>query len=218
MRIDLHCHTCYSRDSLTSLDALLRSMDRRGLDMVAITDHNTIAGALDFAARAASRFLVGQEINTTRGELLAFFLQEEVPPGLSPRETISQIHAQGGLAGASHPLDRVRGEAMGRKVLEEIHTQLDFVEALNARVTYASDNDQARDLAVRWGLPASAGSDAHAPAEVGRAYVEMAPFDGPRAFLDSLANGQIGGKLSSPLVHFYSTYAKWRKRARLGQR
>lgn len=213
MRIDLHCHTRYSRDSLTSLDALLRSMDRQGLDMVAITDHNTVAGALDFCRRAPDRFLVGEEIKTTHGELIALFLEKEIPPGLSLEETISRVHVQGGLVGAPHPLDRVRGEAMGREMLEKIHTQLDFLEAFNARVTYASDNDLARDLAGRWGLPASAGSDAHAPSELGRTYVEMAPFDDPRAFLDSLGKGQIRGRLSSPLVHFYSTYAKWRKRA-----
>jgi hypothetical protein len=102
---------------------------------------------------------------------------------------------------------------MGREMLEKIHTQLDFLEAFNARVTYASDNDLAWDLAGRWGLPASAGSDAHAPSEVGRTYVEMAPFDDPNAFLGSLGKGQIRGRLSSPLVHFYSAYAKWRKRA-----
>ncbi|NIV34743.1 MAG: hypothetical protein GWN58_36375, partial [Anaerolineae bacterium] len=61
-------------------------------------------------------------------------------------------------------------------------------------------------------LPGSAGSDAHAPPEVGRAYVDMPAFDGPQEFLESLALGQIRGRLSSPLVHFYSTYAKWRKR------
>lgn len=213
MRIDLHCHTCFSRDSLTSFDALLRSMDRQGLDMVAITDHNTVAGALDFCTRAPDRFLVGEEIKTTHGELIALFLEEEIPPGLSLEETISRVHVQGGLVGAPHPLDRVRGEAVGGETLEKIHAQLDFLEAFNARVTYASDNDLARDLAGRWGLPATAGSDAHAPSEVGRAYVEMTPFEDPDAFLGSLGKGQIRGRLSSPLVHFYSTYAKWRKRA-----
>ena len=64
MRIDLHCHTHHSRDSLMTYDALLRRMDQRGMDMVAITDHNTIAGALAFHARAPERFLVGEEIKT----------------------------------------------------------------------------------------------------------------------------------------------------------
>jgi predicted metal-dependent phosphoesterase TrpH len=212
MRIDLHCHTCHSRDSLMTYDALLRRMDRRGLDMVAITDHNTIAGALAFHARAPERFVVGEEIKTTCGELIALFLHEEVPPGLSPEETIDRIRAQGALVGASHPLARFRGEALGMERLKSIRRNLDFLEVFNARMTFSKDNRLAREMATRWGLPGSAGSDAHAPSEVGRAYVDMSAFDGPQDFLDNLAIGQIRGRLSNPFVHFYSTYAKWRKR------
>jgi predicted metal-dependent phosphoesterase TrpH len=212
MRVDLHCHTCYSRDSLTTYDELLQAMDRRDLDKVAITDHNVIAGAMEFHARAPDRFLVGEEIKTTHGELIALFVEERIPPGLSPQETIARVHAQSGLIGAPHPLDRLRSEALGRRMLEAIHEQLDFLEVFNARVSFARDNRLARELAVRWGLPGSAGSDAHAPSEVGRAYIEIPPFDDPASFLDSLAQGQIGGRLSSPGVHLLSTYAKWRKR------
>jgi len=212
MRLDLHCHTHRSPDSLMTYDALLRRMDQREMDMVAITDHNTIAGALAFRARAPERFLVGEEIKTSSGELIALFLEEEVPPGLSPEDTISRVHAQGGLVGVSHPLDRLRGEALGMERLKSIRGELDFLEVFNARITFPNDNRLARESAARWGLPGSAGSDAHAPAEVGRAYVEMPEFDGPQEFLDSLALGQVRGRPSSPLVHFYSTYAKWRKR------
>lgn len=215
MRIDFHCHTHGSPDSLTRCDALLRWMDRRGVDIVAITDHNTIAGAREFQACAPDRFVVGEEIKTTQGELIGLFLREEVPPGLSLEETIDCVRAQGGLVGASHPLDRYRGEAIGRKVLEAIRGQLDFVEVFNARTTLSADNRLARELAVRWGLPGSAGSDAHAPFEVGRAYVEMSCFESSQDFAHCLAQGQIGGRLSSPLVHFVSRYAQWRKRLRM---
>ncbi len=212
MRIDLHCHTFHSSDSLMTFDGLLQAMDRRGLDMVAVTDHNTIAGARALYARAPDRFVIGEEIKTTQGELMALFLEEEVPPGLSAEETIIRVHRQGALVGASHPFDRLRGEAIGMDSLESIRQELDFLEVLNARMTFRKDNRLAREMAARWGLPGSAGSDAHAPSEVGRAYVDMMPFDDPQDFLHSLAMGQIGGRLSSPTVHLYSTYAKWRKR------
>lgn len=212
MRVDLHCHTCYSRDSLTRLPALLRWMDRREVDKVAITDHNTIAGALEFQARAPTRFVVGEEIKTCHGELLALFLTEEIPMGLSIPETIARIRDQGGLVGVSHPLDRVRSEAMGLEHLEEFHQSLDFIEVLNARTVFPKDNDRALELAIRWGLPGSAGSDAHAPFEVGRVYVDMPPFKDPASFLQSLRQGTIGGRVSSPLVHLVSTYAKRRRR------
>jgi len=212
MRIDFHCHTHYSRDALIDLESLVHRMDRRGIDLVVITDHNAIDGALEFRRRAPERFLVGEEVKTTHGELLAFFVAELVPPGLSLQETIARVRGQGGVVGASHPLDRWRHEAMGREALESIHEQLDFVEVFNARAISPNDNHLARELATRWGLPGTAGSDAHSPLEVGRAYVEMGCFEGRDAFLDCLAQGQIGGKLSSPLVHLASTYAKWRRR------
>jgi predicted metal-dependent phosphoesterase TrpH len=212
MRIDLHCHTRYSPDSLTTLDALLHRMDQRKLDMVAITDHNTIAGALEFRARAPARFVAGEEIKTLDGEVLALFVREHVPPGLPVLETIRRVHDQGALAGVSHPLDRLRGEAIGREKLQAIRTNLDFIEILNARIIFPRDNRMAREMAVRWGVPGSAGSDAHAAFEVGRVYVEMPPFEGPQDFVDCLAQGQVGGRLSSPLVHFFSNYAKLRKR------
>ena len=180
--------------------------------MVAITDHNTVEGARDFCGRAPDRLLMGEEIRTTEGEVLALFVEEHVPPDLSLQETFHRVHSQDGLVGASHPLDRFRDEAMGREMLETVRGQLDFVEVLNARVIAPGDNRVARELAVRWGLALSAGSDAHAAFEVGRAYVEIPRFEGRYDFLDCLAEAQIGGGVSSPLVHFVSTYAKWRKR------
>jgi hypothetical protein len=189
-------------------------MDRRRIDVLAITDHNLIDAALDFQHRAPGQFLVGEEIKTTEGELLALFITEWVPPHLPPEETIYRVHEQGGLVGASHPLDRLRREAMGSQVLDAIHHRLDFIEVMNARVIFSGDNRRAREKAARWGLPGSAGSDAHAPFEVGRCYVEMPSFDGPHDFLDCLAQAQIGGWVSSPLVHFASTYAKLLKRFR----
>ena len=187
-------------------------MDRKGLDMVAITDHNTVEGARDFCRKAPDRLLMGEEIRTTEGEVLALFVEEHVPPDLSLQETLDRVHAQDGLVGAPHPLDRFRDVSMGRQTLETVRGQLDFVEVLNARVIAHGDNRLARELAVRWGLAVSAGSDAHAAFEVGRAYVEMPRFEGRHDFVDCLAQAQIGGGESSPLVHFVSTYAKWRKR------
>jgi predicted metal-dependent phosphoesterase TrpH len=208
MKVDFHVHTCYSKDSLTLLETVIERCQRRGLDKVAITDHNTIAGALALREMAPELVIVGEEIKTPTGELIAYFLEEEIPKGLSAGETIARIRAQGGVVGVSHPLDRLRREAMRWANLMEIIDQVDALEVFNARTIFPADNRRAEELARQRGLLVTAGSDAHAACEIGQAYVEMPPFNGKEEFMESIAQGQIVGRLSAPWIHFISTYAK----------
>jgi len=212
LRVDLHVHTRFSRDSLTPLEKIIAACRRRGLDKVAITDHNTIAGALALQEMAPELVIVGEEIKTTRGELIAYFLHEEIPKGLEPKEVIARVREQGGVVGVSHPLDRLRREAMGREDVLRIIEQVDFLEVSNARVIFPADNRRAMELAREHGLPGTAGSDAHTVWEIGRAYMEMPAFTTPAEFLAALREARIGGGLSSPLIHFFSTWAKIRCR------
>ena len=208
MKVDLHVHTRYSRDSLTLLETVIETCQRRGLDKVAITDHNTIAGALALREMAPELVIVGEEIKTPAGEFIAYFLEEEIPQGLSPQEVIARIRAQGGVVGVSHPLDRLRREAMRWANLMEVIDQVDALEAFNARTTFPADNRRAEELARQRGLLVTAGSDAHAACEIGQAYVEMPPFNDREGFMESLAQGRIVGRLSAPWIHFSSMYAK----------
>jgi predicted metal-dependent phosphoesterase TrpH len=212
MKVDFHVHTCYSGDSLTSLEAVIAACRKRGLDKVAITDHNTIAGALVLREMAPDLVIVGEEIKTDVGEIIAYFLEEEVPRGLSVQEAIARVREQGGLVGVPHPLDRLRREAMGLPHLLSIIEQVDMLEAFNARTTFPSDNRRTLDLARERGLLVTAGSDAHIAWEIGHAYVEMPAFSDGEEFLRSLARGQIVGRLTTPLIHLTSTWAKWIKR------
>jgi predicted metal-dependent phosphoesterase TrpH len=212
MKMDLHVHTCYSHDSLTSLEDVIAACRRRGLDKVAITDHNTIAGAVALHELAPELVIVGEEIKTSHGEVIAFFVEEEVPAWLPPEETITRLRAQGAIIGVPHPLDRLRREAMGLEALLTIIDRVDCLEGFNARCILPGDNRRALALARERGLPVTAGSDAHSPMEIGAAYVEMPPFGRKDEFLHSLAQARIGGHLSSPLVHFTSTWAKFRRK------
>ena len=211
IKIDLHVHTCYSDDSLTPLDTIVEVCRRKGLDAVAITDHNAIEGALALHEIAPFPVIVGEEIKTTRGEIIGLFLSEVIPKGLSPQETIAAIREQGGIVYVPHPLDRVRRSPVGPRVLDSILEQVDALEIFNSRVLLPSDNERARRLAEARGIPGGAGSDAHTAREIGRAYVEMPTFDGPEDFLDKLHRGTIHGRLSFLDVHFYSTYARVRE-------
>jgi hypothetical protein len=205
-------HTNASRDCAVSPEKLIDVARRRGLSRVAVTDHNSIQGALAARAIAPEFVIVGEEIKTDSGELIAYFLREQIPPGISLEETIRRIRDQGGVVGVSHPLDRLRREAIGRDALLPILTLVDCLEGFNARVIFPSDNARAAVLAKEHGLPCTAGSDAHSALEIGRAYVEMPPFDGPAGFVESLRRGKIGGRLSSPCVHLISTINKRRRR------
>jgi predicted metal-dependent phosphoesterase TrpH len=150
-------------------------------------------------------------VKSREGEIIGYFLTELVPKGLSPEETVKRIRGQGGLVAIPHPFDtlrtasRIQTPALERLVAAGL---VDILEVLNARSIDPGDNRRAFEYAKAHGLAMSAGSDAHSLTEVGKAYVEVAPFDGPQEFLEALRNGTIHGTESNKLIHMSSTWAR----------
>lgn len=217
--VELHAHTCYSKDCLTPLGKFIAECRRKRIDRVAVTDHNTTAGAFKLKAMAPDLIIVGEEIKTAdAGEILAYFLTEEVPMNLPVREAIRRVRDQGGVVGVSHPADRLRHEAMGLDRLEPIVDLVDALEVFNARCLYAADNAAARDFAARHNKTGFAGSDAHTLLELGRATVTLDDFDSPQSFLENLRSARLNTRLSLPFVHLASTWAKWMRRLKLAPR
>lgn len=212
VNVELHCHTCYSKDSLMTPAKLLAVARRRRIHRLAVTDHNTIEGALEAQALDPARFIAGLEIMTTEGELLAYFVKEHVPAGLSPEDTIGRLRLQGAIIGVSHPYDSIRHGSWDEDNLRRILPLIDLVEVFNARTMTIHPNKRAQALAEREGKVGIAGSDAHHPSEVGAVKMRMDDFATPAEFLHSLASATIIGRRSSPLVHFFSRYATWRKK------
>jgi predicted metal-dependent phosphoesterase TrpH len=174
--VDLHCHTSASFDSLADPLKVVRAARDRGITHLAITDHDRIDGAL--RAREAGiegiTIIVGEEVKTTGGDLICLFLDEAIPPGLSPAETIARARAQGGLVGIPHPFDRHRGSV--GKAEDEIRALVglvDWVEVHNARIVGGKGNEQAAELARSTGIPGVAVSDAHSILEVGVAATRL---------------------------------------------
>jgi hypothetical protein len=161
---------------------------------------------------APFQVIVAEEIATPVGEIMGMFLTEEIPKGVTPEEAIARIKSQGGLVCIPHPFGRYFLQNSSRLTSPEILSQVDIIEAFNARTPFSSSCARARRLAEQRGKPASAGSDAHTVGEIGQAYVEMPEFNGPDDFLHCLSQGRIFGQRSSPLVHFNSTWAKIKKR------
>jgi hypothetical protein len=215
IRAECHNHSYYSPDSILPPKTMLWRARRRGLNVIAVTDHDTVRGGLVAQELVAKkmpemRVIVGEEVRTSNGEVLGLFLTEDVPRGLSALETIERIHAQGGVAGAPHPFDTHRS-SLRAEGLALVEGQLDFIEGLNARMVQSRHNDQAQDYAKAHNLPMSAASDAHSPREIARCYVEMPDFETPAKFLESLRAGKLCGHLSSPLIHLISRYATLRR-------
>ncbi len=201
LRADLHVHTCYSPDSRASLEDIVKVCQRKGINCLAITDHNTIAGAMRFKELAPFPIIVGEEIMTLSGELIGYFLQEEIPPGLSAEETVARIKSQGGLVCLPHPFDRLTRSPLRSREREKLLPQIQIVEVFNSRTVFPGASAKARHFARQNGFLASAGSDAHLPYEVGNAYVEMPSFSSPEDFLASLRQGKIFGRPVNPLIH-----------------
>ena len=212
LKADLHTHTYFSPDALTSPEKYVQTCLKRGINCVAVTDHNEIDGALAVQKLASFKVIIGEEVESLEGEIIGLFLREEVAAGLSPEETVRRIKEQGGLVCVPHPFDRFRGEHLAEAALMRILPQVDIIEALNARTTLRSDNERAARFAQEHGLAMSAGSDAHSARELGRACVEMPDFEGPQEFLQALRQGRIVGRVSSSLVHFWSRWARLRRR------
>jgi predicted metal-dependent phosphoesterase TrpH len=210
LRVEFHCHTVFSKDSLTQPQELVRIARKIGLDRLIVTDHNSTGGA--FAAKAIDPELViiGEEILTSQGELLASFMREEIPPFLSPMETIQRLGDQGAFISVSHPFDAQRGWKLDE--LLKILPHVDAIETFNSRCMLSAYNDQALAFAKEHNIPGTVGSDAHVPRELGRAILVTPLFadsDGLRAVI---RQAQPITRLSSPTIHLTSRYAVLMKR------
>jgi hypothetical protein len=211
LAVDFHTHTFASKDSPTSAEQLVRACHRLGLDRIVVTDHNMIAGGRAAQALDPERIIIGEEIMTTRGEILAAYVSEEVPPGLSPQETIRRLRGQGAFISVSHPFDLWRSGGWSLEDLLEITPLVDAIETFNARCMKPGANRLAAAFARAYGLAGTAGSDAHAAFELGTARVILPQFAGPDELRKVVGQGKVHGRLSPLWVHFVSRYASLRK-------
>lgn len=216
--VEMHSHTLWSKDCIVPFDAIIRLCEKRGIDRIAITDHNTAQGALAMQKIAPDLIIVGEEIMTDRGEILGYFMQESIPAGLTPDETIQRLRDQGAVISVSHPFDRLRKGAWHEEDLLKIIDKVDAIEVFNARCMYKEDNEKAQLFAQKHHLTGSVGSDAHSRIEYGRAMVQVQPFEGASDFLMALKAAQHINRYSSWFVHVNSSTAKWSRKLGLRSR
>jgi predicted metal-dependent phosphoesterase TrpH len=215
--VDLHCHSSSSFDSLSKPADLVRNAQRFGLTHLAITDHEHIEGAQrarDLAPDGVS-VIVGEEVRTTGGDLLGLFMEQAVPPGMSPADTAAAIHEQGGLVGLPHPFDRFRssgGAMAAADAIEGLAAAIDFVEVHNARAVGRA-NERAALFAKEHGLPGLASSDAHSLMELGVAYSVL-----PRGFSSAAELSELLGEADLVMGRGSYFVRAWTPVAKLVQR
>lgn len=212
-KVDLHCHTHFSPDSLSKIHLLLKRAKELGLNKIAITDHNCILGAQIAYDAEPDLVIVGEEVRTEVGEVIAYFVQEEVPKGLPLLQTLELLEEQGAVISIPHPVDRVRDSALGPRHAREIVDRVDAIEVLNSRCLWAVDNLRAAALAKEFDKPCTAGSDAHIVGELGQCGLEIPAFEStPASFKQALKHALPFGQVGPFWTHLASKYAKYRKK------
>ena len=209
-RVDLHTHTRYSPDALTTPQQFVARCGRAGLSHVAVTDHSGVEGAYAVAAAAPCQVIIGQEVRTQEGDLIGLFLKESIPRGLPAAEAAAHIHRQGGLVVAPHPFDRLR-PSLGEATLRALGPALDALEGHNGRTLWRRFDRRARRYAAAAGLPCTLGSDAHAALELGRSYLNLPDFEGPQELLRALREGEAHPAPRAPWLIPCSGYALARR-------
>jgi predicted metal-dependent phosphoesterase TrpH len=212
IKVELHLHTYASKDSLIQPQKLLEKCDRLEIDRFAVTDHNVMEGAIELKNVAPERVIVGEEIQTTQGELIGYFMCEWVPPGLTPMETIERLRSQGAVISIPHPFDAIRSQGWTQAQLERIVPHVDAIETFNARCLRNQPNEKAKEFAYRWNKLETVGSDAHSLWEVGRAHLIMEGFSDAKSFLLALKQAKQVMDKSPAWVHLFSRYAALHKK------
>ena len=221
MRGDFHIHTRVSPDSSLTPEALVRACQRAGIDIIAVTDHHTIRGALEVREVAPFPVIIGAELRTADGEIIGLFLESDIPRGLSAKETVARIKDQGGIVQVPHPYDRFRRKHITEAALLDILPDVDIIEAFNARTTLKGDImrgvDFIRGHEAEHDIRPIGVTDAHTAMEIGNAYTDIPTFEGQEDFLDALRHGSINGTRTTPLIHLSTRWTMLSRKLRLSR-
>lgn len=190
VKIDIHVHTTHSPCGFSPVREVILTAKKRGLDGIAITDHNKMSAikeAKKIADQVGLLLIPGEEITTTHGHMLALNIKKTIKKGLSPEETIKRIHKQGGLAIAAHPYAFIFHHQSLRDKIKEL--DLDAIEVFNS--ANLIENKKALQVANELNKVQVAGSDAHILSEIGRSYT-IADCDlNIKSFLLKIKKGDV---------------------------
>ncbi|WP_340817846.1 PHP domain-containing protein [Methanolobus sp. WCC4] len=217
MKFDLHTHTKYSKKcGALPPKKLVHAAMQRGLNGIAVTDHDTIDGALEAKKYETKDFavIIGCEITTNEGEITGLFLHHPIM-SKEAEDVIDEIHKQGGIAVVPHPFDTYRAKRL--KEVDKYCSKIDAIEVFNSRCIDEKSNLMARQFALENNMPRVGGSDAHNLNEIGLGYTlvpEMEGRDTKDLILTAINSFSTDGNGNrSPLYnHAWTKLRKWRRR------
>ena len=172
-KADLHIHSNYSKDAFSSVKEILEKADEINLDIIAITDHDTMEGVKE-AEKITSQFKVklikGEEIETKEGHLIGLFIENFISPGKPILDTVREIHQQGGLSIVPHPLARF-SQGISLETLSQVFEEVDGIETFNASWLGWINRKKVEKLNSQlFHLAQIGGSDAHILRQIGKGY------------------------------------------------
>lgn len=198
-KYDLHIHTCYSKCAISKPESILKKAKEKDLNGIAITDHNTIKGALKVKKLNKDptfEVIVGEEVKTDKGELLVYYLKKEIKPG-KIEDILKQVKKQKAICSIAHPFSfGIRKKS--RIDLTKLVNKIDAVEIFNARSYIPYENRKAGQLAKRFNLAEIGGSDSHFPWTIGKGYTL---FKGNLKKSIKLKNTKSKGSVSFSLIN-----------------
>src|SRR5579859_2276426 len=183
-KADLHLHTDFS-DGLNSPRQVVKAASKEGLQIIAVTDHDTMEGALrahEYSLRRPDlgvQVIIGEEVSTLNGHVIGIFLNKFVPPRLSAKRTVELIHQQGGIAILAHPFHIYTGKNSDHPKAVEIIDEIFFdgIETINHGDALSFwSNKKAEKIMERHRLAAIGCSDAHNSRLIGMGYTEFAGY------------------------------------------
>ena len=162
LKMDSHIHSEYSPDSNSKIDDIIKTAQRKNLDIIAISDHNTVDGTSEVLKKTRNTDILAIpsiEISSSLGHILGFGCEENIPRDLSPQDTIDRIHDLAGIAIIPHPYCFYRHGLLCKIDPEEL--KIDAIETKNARFIIGYCNNKAKNLSKNKHIPSLGASDAH---------------------------------------------------------
>lgn len=200
IRVDLHTHSTSSPDGGLTLKDYRRALSS-SLDVIAVTDHNTVSGALKIKGELGTAIIVGEEVSTKQGEIIGLYLTEDIPLGLDAIETAKRIKQQGGLVYVPHPYERVQRHGLNPSTLKTLLPFIDIVETFNGRTISAVARGRAKRFAHTNKLAVAASSDAHGPAGLGSVKTVINKMPNSDTLIGLLKTGKVSTRVRKPAAY-----------------